>query len=649
MNIELEMQTVISQLNTWNKAYEIGKPIVNDKTYDDLYFYLLQLEEESGIKLKNSPTCHIIYNIVDNLAKVKHNHPMLSLAKTKEIEELKKFIGSKSVILMDKMDGLTCSLRYLDGKLVSAETRGNGEFGDDILHNANVIKNIPKRITFKGELIIDGEVICDYDTFSKWKEIYSHPRNMASGVLKLLDSHESAKFDLSFVAWDVVKGFDDLTTLSSKLDRLSDYRFECVPYLTNEGVDFNLEKTIESLKLSATAYAYPIDGIVAKYDDVKYYYSLGHSAHDFAGGLAFKFYDEEYETKLINIEWQVGRTSILSPIAVFAPVDLDGAITEKASLSNLDIIQNYLGKPYIGQRIKVARMNMVIPKVTWGDKETPKYPVTYLDYPKVCPCCGNETKVISSESGTNNLYCTNELCNGKLITKLDYFAGKSGLDIKGLSQATIADLIKWGWVKTFVDLYDLEKYQKIWIRKPGYSVTSVKKLLTAINNSKTCELWRFISALGIPMVGPNISKEICKKESIWLDFQNDINNHFDFRTWNGFGEEINNAINNFNYEEANKLSKMFNFVNSLYIKEEKIDGKLKDLIFVITGSVELYSNREELKEKIESFGGKVVGSVSKKTNYLINNDVNSSSSKNIKAKELGVKIITENEFNKIIE
>ena len=326
MDVKKVMSNLITELNNYTKAYDEGKPLISDKEWDDKYFTLVKLEEENNLRLPNSPTQSIDYQVVNKLEKVKHNHPMLSLSKSKDINVLKKFIGKERVFVMLKMDGLTCSLRYVNGRLVSAESRGNGEIGELITHNVKLLSSVPKSISFRDELIVDGEIICDYNNFELWKNEYANPRNMASGTIRLLDANESAKYNLTFIAWDVIKGFDEEKSLAKKLADLRYYGFTCVDgflYDNDEFNEFTFEETVERLKEIANKKAYPIDGVVVKYDDVDLYYSKGRNGHDFAGGKALKFYDEEYETKLRNIEWQVGRTSILSPVAVFDEVDLD--------------------------------------------------------------------------------------------------------------------------------------------------------------------------------------------------------------------------------------------------------------------------------------------------------------------------------------
>ena len=642
MDIKEVMSNLITELNNYTKAYDEGKPLISDKEWDDKYFTLVKMEEENNLRLPNSPTQSIDYQVVNKLEKVKHNHPMLSLSKSKDINVLKKFIDKERVFVMLKMDGLTCSLRYMDGRLVSAESRGNGEVGELITHNVKLLPSIPKSISFRNELIVDGEIICDYNNFELWKNEYSNPRNMASGTIRLLDASESAKYNLTFVAWDVIKGFDEEKSLAKKLTDLQQYGFTCVDGFLNDNDEFDFENTIERLKEIANKKAYPIDGVVVKYDDVDLYYSKGRNGHDFAGGKALKFYDEEYETKLRDIEWQVGRTSVLAPVAVFDEVDLDGALTNKASLFNLDIIETYLNKPYIGQNIRVARMNMVIPKIVWGDKSAPK-DAQFIELPTCCPACGSKLIIKSEEGYARNLYCSNSNCKGILLNKFDYFCGKFGLDIKGVSASTLSFLIDQEWVKSYADLFSLTQYRAQWIKKSGYSITSVDKILSALEGAKSAELWRFISAIGIPMVGINTAKEIAKHNKTWNDFYNLIVNNFNFTTWDDFGPELNGAIYKYDYAPINELVKLFNLHNSLFVENEG-EFSLNGMTFCITGSLNHFVNRDAMKERIEALGGKVAGSVSKKTTALINNDSMSESSKNVSAKKLGIPIMTEEEF-----
>lgn len=361
---EYKIQELVNKLNYYTKLYDEGHPEISDQEWDNMYFELQDLEHYYNFYLPDSPTQKINYQVVNKLNKVKHNHPMLSLDKTKSIDEINSFIGTKDYLAMAKMDGLTCSLRYLDGKLVSAETRGNGLEGEDITHNALVIQSIPKRINFKDELIIDGEVICTYKNFEQFADTYKNPRNFASGSIRLLDSKECVNRNLTFIAWDCIKGLKE-DTLISKLDKLSELGFQIVPYTVDTTREFEI-KMLQDLCLKL---GYPIDGIVYKYNKISDYEAVGKTDHHFKGGLAYKFYDEEYETRLKSIEWTMGRTGVLTPVAIFEPIDIDGTEVSRANLFNVSVMENLLGKhPYIGQKVWVIKSNQIIPQITRAEK-----------------------------------------------------------------------------------------------------------------------------------------------------------------------------------------------------------------------------------------------------------------------------------------
>lgn len=368
MNEELALkriQELIPILNHHTELYDAGKTEISDTEWDDMYFELQTLENTYNIYLPDSPTQKVHYELKDSLKKVKHNHPMLSLDKTKDMKDVYSFVGDHGFLSMCKMDGLTCSLRYLDGKLISAETRGDGETGEDILHNALVVKNLPNRIEYKDELIVDGEIICTYDDFEKFKNEYQNPRNFASGSIRLLDSAECAKRCLTFVAWDVIKGFDNLKTLHEKLSELYGLNFTIVPYVYGDNLDAN-----EFLVNKANELSYPIDGLVFKFDDIAYGESLGATGHHKKNAIAFKFEDETFETKLKNIEWSMGRTGQLCPIAVFEPLLINETWVERASLSNVSILKQTLGeRPFVGQIIEVSKRNLIIPKIERAKNE----------------------------------------------------------------------------------------------------------------------------------------------------------------------------------------------------------------------------------------------------------------------------------------
>ena len=569
---------------------------------------------------------------------------MLSLDKTKSEDEVKSFLGKMDSIAMAKMDGLTCSLLYENGKLVRAETRGNGAIGEDITHNILFVKGVPSTVPIKEEFIVDGEVICTYSDFEEFKDTFKNPRNFASGSIRLLDSKESARRKLTFVAWDCIKGLN-YSVLSEKLIKLKWLGFIITPFVSGE--ELFVHNVIENIKNEAQKKGYPIDGIVFKYDNCAFYQRLGNTEHHFRGGLAFKFYDEEYETYLKNIEWSMGKTGQLTPVAVFEDVDTGDSIINRASLHNINIMrQVLLGRPFLNQRIKVVKMNEIIPQVVWADPFQFVDNPFYFEIPKVCPICGEPTQMQD-----DFLYCRNALCSGKLINQIDHFCGKKGLDIKGLSLATIEKLMDWGWVNNYLDLFSLKNHRDEWIIKPGFGEKSVDKILESIENGKHCELWQFISALGIPLIGSTYAKQMAKMEPEWFHIREDIEGKFDFTKWAGFGYEMNSSLYRFDYTEADKLAfEILDIHNSIWEDPLKVAPKvLADKKFVITGSLRQFKNRGELQKVIEDNGGKVVSSVSKNTNYLINNDINSTSAKNVSAKKLGIPIITEADLMELLD
>lgn len=638
------MQTLIAYLNVNTELYDKGTPVISDREWDDAYFQLVKLEEETNTVLPNSPTSKISYTVMNELNKVIHNHPMLSLEKTKSLDAIQSFIGDKPFIAMCKMDGLTCTLRYLDGKLVSAETRGNGEEGEDILHNAQVVKSIPKTINYKEELIIDGEIICTYKDFEKFSDNYKNPRNFASGSIRLLDNRECQKRRLTFVAWEVIKGLEEFELLSQKLDIIENYGFIKVPSITNILFPKINEELIDWLQTYAHNLSFPIDGAVFKFDNVAYGKTLGQTAHHFKNAMAFKFYDETYSTKLQNIEWTMGRTGILTPIAVFDPVEIDGTIVTRASLHNINIMREMLGdRPHSFQKIEVYKANMIIPQIYSADKESYSVENDEFKIPTICPICGGATIQVS-DLDTEVLICDNPACEGKLVNQLDHFCGKKGLDIKGLSIATLEKLIEWGWVSEPADIYELHTKKAEWISKAGFGQKSVEKILLAIEDSKSQTLDAFISAIGIPLIGQNVSKELVKYIDSYEDLVDKANNKYDFSVIPGFAGSKCSALWKFNFSKANRAYKYLHCEKPQ--EEEKLDSNLANKVIVITGRLSLFKNREELAQQIRAHGGKVSSSVSGNTSYLINNDNNSQSAKNLAAKKLGVTILTEEEFVK---
>lgn len=643
---QMKIDKLVKQLNEYTALYDEGRPAISDQEWDDMYFELYELEQEYNYYPSDSPTQRIKYDVLNQLKKVKHNHPMLSLQKTQSIDEINDFINNKEHIIMLKVDGLTCSLVYENGKLISAETRGDGEIGEDIFHNIMTVKNIPKKIAYTGRLVVDGEIICKTNDFIPFSEEFKNPRNFAAGSIRLLDPKVCEKRNLSFIAWDIVECDKEIKKLNQKLSFLIDNYFEIVPFSIMH--DFN-EETIKEFQEIAIKYNIPIDGLVIKYNDCEYYESLGHTDHHFRGGIAFKFYDETYETKLIGIEWTMGRTGVLTPVAVFEPIEIDGCEVTRASMHNVSILNEILGTPYVGQKVKVFKANQIVPQIKSAEKSD-ILGGKYLFAPKTCPICGGEVLLeISSVSDTRILVCQNPQCEGKIINKLDHFCGKKGLDIKGLSKATLEKLIDWEWIKSYADLFKLHKYKSEWIKLPGFGEKSVTKILEAIEEGKNCNLDKFIAALGIPLIGTRAAQDLDRQFTSWTNFINAIKTNFKFYDMPNFGLEMHNSLINFDYTEAMDLADNYvNVLTSEYGIEETeaiLDGKT----FVVTGKLSLHKNRDEIKSVIERHGGKVVGSISSKTNYLINNDINSTSSKNVSAKKLNIPIISEDEFLAMLE
>lgn len=641
-----KVEDLVEYLNETTRLYDEGNPVISDAEWDEAYFKLVQLEKETGIILNNSPTQVINYEVVNSLKKVEHSHKMLSLDKTKEINDVLNFLGEKeNYLIMLKMDGLTCSLTYEDGKLIQAETRGNGLIGEDILHNARVINNIPKQIPYKDKLVIDGEIICKYDDFELISSEYKNSRNFAAGSIRLLDSKECAKRRLTFIAWEVIEGFPKKNSLFDKFIEIHQFGFDVVPYMKvwrDQPTTYNfLEEKIQEFKIYAQELNYPIDGIVFKFDNVFFSKLLGETAHHFKNAIAYKFYDEEYETELIDIEWTMGRTGILTPVAHFHPVEIDGCTVERASLHNISIMEELSGGfERVGDKLFIFKANQIIPQVSSWEHPDNYSEKTHLNIPKHCPICGAET-AIKMDNNSKMLMCTNPNCEGKLINTLDHFCGKKGLDIKGLSKATLEKLINWGWLDSISGIFELHRFAGGWYDKPGFGKKSVENIISAIEKSKKTSLSAFICALGIPLIGSVAAKRLEKEFKTWDNFISAVENNYKFYNLSDFGIEMDYSLKNYNYSEAKILVEEYITFEE---QENNNSNNLDNIVFVITGKLNNFSNRDELKNLIESKGGKVTGSVSKKTSYLINNDSNSSSAKNKTAQSLNIPILTEADF-----
>ena len=651
MNKTEKIKELTKMLNEYRNAYyNESESIISDYEYDKLYDELEKLESETGLSFANSPTKTVGFQVKSELEKIKHSHPMLSLDKTKSVDELRKFAGDKDCILSLKMDGLTCLLTYENGGLVQAETRGNGDIGELITHNANVFENIPLTIEYKGHFEIEGEAIITYDDFEKINKVlqedkkYKNPRNLVSGSVRQLDSRIAAQRHVKFIAWKVPTEVCSNSFLN-RLKYAEKLGFEIVPLYTYSGKSSdkeNLPEMIESLKIKAHDHGYPIDGLVMTYNDIQYGESLGLTGHHPKHSVAYKFYDEEFETTLNNIEWTMGKSGCLTPTAVFEPVEIDGTIVERASLHNMSIFKD-LELSY-GDAITVFKANQIIPQVSDNLDRTLN---NLCIPPSTCPICGGKTEIVK-DNDTEVLMCSNSNCKGKLLGKLSAFASRNKMNIDGLSDETLSKFIARGWLTCFSDIYNLKDYYIHMINMSGFGRKSIDKLIDSIEKSRSVELNRFIAALSIPGVGDSTAKDISKHCE--YDFDTFVMRLIDKYNWSvidGIGEKTSQQINEWiddsgNREDFRKLLQTIIPVN--LNTNNNTDQSLAGKNFVVTGDVTQFKNRKELQKFIESKGGKVTGSVTSKTNWLINNDVESTSSKNKKARELGIPIISEKDF-----
>lgn len=643
------MKELIEILTKASKAYyQEDREIMSDFEYDKLYDELNALEKETGIILSNSPTQKVGHQVLSSLKKIRHESPMLSLDKTKEVNALESFLGNNKGILSYKMDGLTVVLTYKNGELIQAVTRGNGEIGEDITHNAKFFKNIPLKISFKEELVIRGEAVISFKDFNIINEKltpedqYKNPRNLCSGTVRQLNSEISASRNVNFIAFALVKanGQDFGDDKESRFKWLENLGFECVE--RKNVTSANIAETVKEFEEKIPSNRFATDGLVLTFSSVAYSQSLGTTAKFPRDSIAFKWADELAETTLINVDWNTSRTGLINPIAVFEPVELEGTTVERASLHNLSIIENLqLG---LGDKITVYKANMIIPQVAEDLTKS-----NNLEIPAVCPVCGEDTEIIALRDG-KALKCPNPNCKAQRISSLEHFVSRDALNIEGFSEATIEKFIEKGFIDNYTDIFKLEKYKDEIISMEGFGEKSYTNLIAAIDKSKNVALPNFIYALGINNVGLSNAKLLCKKYNNSLE---EIRKA-DFETLisiDGFGDVIADSIvKYFGHQKNNDLiNDVLNYLNFTATEYNDKDLKLDNITFVVTGDVHIYKNRKELQSVIEKLGGKVTTSVSAKTNYLINNDINSSSSKNKKAKELGIPIISEEDFEKMIK
>lgn len=644
------LKELTEQLNHYRDSYyNNSESLVSDKQYDNLFDELQTLEEETGIIMSNSPTKTVGYEVKSKLEKIKHSHPMLSLDKTKSTEDLIKFSNGRDCIISLKLDGLTVLNTYDNGILCQSETRGNGEEGEVITHNAKVFDNLPLNIPFDRKFEIEGEAIITQSDFEKINTNgeYKNCRNLASGSVRQLDSNITKNRHVRFIAWKIPFGF---TTYTMGFEIATQYGFEVVPYVKYNSKYDDIEKAIEALKSIAKEKTLPIDGLVITYDNIEYGKSLGMTGHHPKHSLAYKFYDDIYPTELLDVEFTMGKTGVLTPTAVFKPVEIDGTVVERASLHNISIMKE-LGITHKGQTVNVYKSNQIIPQIDSVEEDDIEITDDNMIIPvETCPICGADTKIIQ-ENDSKVLICTNDNCKGKLLGKISHFCSKNAINIEGMSEATLQFLIDKEWIKSFQDIYKLDYYRQDWKGYDGFGDKSVDKLLDAIENSRNTTLDRFIYSLSIPLIGRSTSKDIskaCANGDVQQFIMIMSLEEAPFIGLDGFGEEKCQSIKHW---WVHNKDMFYELINEFTFKEEKNNSSgvnLSEKIFVITGSLIHYKNRDELVSVIESMGGKVSGSVSAKTSYLINNDSQSSSSKNQKAKQLNIPIISEEDFIKII-
>ena len=623
--------------------YAKAEEIMSNLEYDKLYDELVQLEEETGIVLAGSPTQTVGYAAVEELPKEAHEKPMLSLAKTKIREELRDWLADKEGILSWKLDGLTIVLTYEDGKLFKAVTRGNGEVGEVITANAKCFQNVPLMIPHKGRLVLRGEAVISYSDFEKINASitdealkYKNPRNLCSGSVRQLNSAVTAERCVNFFAFTLVQCEGaEFVTREQQIRFIQSMGFATVPYVIVDRE--NILAAIEKFAGQVEGYDVPSDGLVLVLNDIAYGESLGRTSKFPRDSIAFKWADELRETTLLEVEWSASRTGLINPVAIFEPVELEGTTVSRASVHNISIVRAL--KLGLGDRIKVYKANMIIPQIAENLTAS-----NTLEIPTVCPVCGGATQIRQINEG-QFLYCTNESCDAKKIKLFSLFVGRDGLNIDGLSEATLEKFIAKGFLHEFSDLYHLDRYREEIIDMEGFGQKSYDKLVQAVEASRKTILPKVVYGLGIAGVGLATAKLICKH------FQYDYSamvqaSAEDLNDIEGVGDVIAQAFVHYFAQPANK-EMVDRLLCELEIQTEKINASAQTLtgkVVVITGSLELYDNRNTLKEAIEAKGGKVTGSVTAKTTYLINNDINSTSSKNKKAKELGVPIVTEKEF-----
>lgn len=653
-----EMRALVDRLNQYRDAYynENESP-VSDQEYDRLFDQLARLEAETGIVYADSPTATVGYQAVSKLTKVTHNHPLLSLGKTTDIREFCDYFEGKPMNLMAKMDGLTASIVYRQGQLVRAESRGNGEVGEDITHTARTFANLPQRIPFPGELIVDGECIIDYPTFRKIirqeQTDYKNPRNLVSGTVRQLDSRVAARRGVKFIAWKLYAASDengvplaDTGTYSAAFALLAKLGFSVVPHVSlenrypdGESRREAMETEMEALQQDCAALGYPIDGLVGSFDDVAYGLGLGSTGHHPRHSLAFKFYQDRNETVLRDIEWSTNRTGQVNPVAIFDPVEIDGTTVSRASLNNVSIVKELeLG---LGDTITVIKANQIIPMVTDNLTRSGGYV-----FPTACGSCGKPLE-LRCDNGREMLYCVNPGCPAIRLDQIAYFVSRDAMNIMGLSQERLKMLMEQGFVRDFADIYHLDAHREALMEMERFGQDSVDNLLSAIDVSRSCRMSNVLTAIGIPTIGKNNAKILaaqCAGEGNPLErFLTMAKENYDWTVLDGFGQVMSSAINQFVAENEDRIRPLLPELN-IAPEQPRAAGGLGGKAFCITGKLLHFPNRDALVAEIEARGGKVVSGVSAKTDYLITNDKDSGSSKNQKAAKFGTRILSEEDF-----
>lgn len=639
------MKELVDLLNRAGKAYyQDAQEIMSNYEYDSLYDELVSLEKELGMTLSNSPTVNVGYQVLSELPKERHEEPMLSLDKTKEVEGLKEFLGDQNALLSWKMDGLTIVLTYQGGELRKAVTRGNGEVGEVITNNARVFRNIPLKIRYEGELILRGEAVIGYRDFERINEEitdvqakYKNPRNLCSGSVRQLNNEITARRNVRFFAFALVRapGVDFHNSRAAQMEWLKEQGFEIVEYhmVTRDTVEREVIKFSEKIPEND----FPSDGLVLIYDDIEYGQSLGRTAKFPRDSIAFKWADETSRTRLLEIEWSPSRTGLINPVAIFEPVELEGTTVSRASVHNISIMEELeLG---VGDEIEVYKANMIIPQIARNLTRS-----GVRDIPAVCPVCGGKTQ-IRQEGNAKTLYCTNPECQAKHVKAFTLFVSRDAMNIEGLSESTLEKFIARGFIREYADIFHLDRYRDEIQSMEGFGEKSFQNLEASIEKARTTTLPRVIYGLGIANIGLANARMICRAFDYELDRMLAADQE-DLNEISGIGDVIAGAFVAY-FKDPVHRRRLEDLLKELTIVEEEGAGApqtLAGLTFVITGSVTHFANRSEVKALIESMGGKVTGSVTSKTDYLINNDVESTSSKNKKARELGIPILSEEEF-----